>query len=715
MEPANEGRGPALKEVHLRDYWKIAWQGRWVVLAVFFVVLSLVTAWTFLQTPVYRGVATVEIQPQARRLAPGQDVSGIGAAGYGWFAEEKYQNTQIEVIKSRSVAERAFRLLGLSQHPMFAKASDPVGSFLGMIKVEPRRETGLIEIAIESTDAAEAARWANAVADTFVDRNLEKARDNARAAVKSIEKLLVPIRTQLSEAEKERLDVLQSTKIYNPENQTEIVKQRQVELNAELNKTQIRVASLRSVLAKVEELKKKGADPSTLPDLANDTMLQELYRQKVQAEKDLESARVVYKPGAPQYLEKESQKTKIEQKIAERIDSSLEKFRNDYALAVQTQNYLTGEIRKSEEDSYRVGIANSQYGVVKTDAETRKQIFDVITKTMNEISVGADLLANNVAVLDHAPTPLRPIRPSKRLNLFLGSVMGLFLGLGAVFFLDYLDNTFRSPEDIEKYLGLSVLAVVPKVREAGVDSHAVRESYQTLRTSVIFCSRNRERRLLLVTSTAPQEGKSSTVVNLARTLASAGERVVLLDCDLRRPTLHQHFQIEREPGITNYLAGRLDATDWRPFVRTVDVPNLHVVPCGPIPPSPPELFGTARFRNLLHDLKKEYDWVLVDSPPLTSLSDSTLLASIADMVVLVVKHNATDRDLVTRSIQQLRNVNDTVVGVVLNNVDIDKAYQKDYYYAGYYYYGAEQKKKRRKIAEPEAGAADGAKAGVGSV
>src|SRR5262245_2232348 len=700
------------REVHLRDYWKVAWQGRWTILAVFLVVVALAAAWTFLQTPIYRAVAVVEIQPQARRLAPGQDVSGIGAAGYGWFAEEKYQNTQIEVIKSRSVAERAFRLLGLSQDPKFAKSPDAVGSFLGMIKVEPRRETGLIEIAIESADAGEAARWANAVADTFVDRNLEKARDNARAAVKSIEKLLVPIKTQLSEAEKERLDVLKSTEIYNPENQTEIVKQRQVELNGELNKTQIRVASLRSTLAKLDEIKSRGADPSTLPDLANDPMLQELYRQKVQAEKDLESARVVYKPGAPQYLEKESQKTKIEQKIVERIDVSIEKVRNDYALAVQTQTYLASEIKKSEEDSYRVGLANSQYGVVKTDAETRKQIFDVITKTMNEISVGADLLANNVSVLDHAPTPLRPIRPSKRLNLFLGSVMGFFLGLGVVFFLDYLDNTFRTPEDIEKFLGLSVLAVVPKVREAGVDSHAVRESYQTLRTSVIFCSRNRERRLLLVTSTAPQEGKSSTIVSLAKTLAGAGDRVVLLDCDLRRPTLHQRVQVERDPGITNYLAGRLDATDWRPFLRATGVANLHVMPCGPIPPSPPELFGTDRFRSLLRDLKKEYDWVLVDSPPITSLSDSTLLASIVDMVVLVVKHNATDRDLVARSVQQLRSVNDAIVGVVLNNVDIDKAYQKDYYYAGYYYYGAEAKKKRRKVAEPET--TPEAKAGLGA-
>jgi capsular exopolysaccharide synthesis family protein len=391
---------------------------------------------------------------------------------------------------------------------------------------------------------------------------------------------------------------------------------------------------------------------------------------------------------------------------------SLEKVRNDLALAVQNQSYLSSEIRKSEQDSYRVGLANSQYGVVKTDAETRKQIFDVITKTMNEISVGADLLSNNVAVLDHAPMPLRPIRPSKRLNLFLGSVMGFFLGLGVVFFLDYLDNTFRSPEDIEKFLGLSVLAVVPKVREAGADSHAVRESYQTLRTSVIFCSRNRERRLVLVTSTAPQEGKSSTIVSLAKTLAGAGDRVVLLDCDLRRPTLHQRLGIERDPGITNYLAGRLDSSDWKPFLRTVGVANLHALPCGPIPPSPPELFGTDRFRNLLRDLKNEYDWVLIDSPPITSLSDSTLLASIADMVILVVKHNATDRDLVSRSVQQLRNVNDTVAGVVLNNVDIDKAYQKDYYYAGYYYYGAEQKKKRRKVAEPEA--ADGAKAGLGA-
>src|SRR5262249_28580692 len=163
-------------------------------------------------------------------------------------------------------------------------------------------------------------------------------------------------------------------------------------------------------------------------------------------------------------------------------------------------------------------------------------------------------------------------------------------------------------------------------REAGTESHAVRESYQTLRTSLIFCSRNRERRLALITSTAPQEGKSSTIVSLAKTLASAGDRVVVLDCDLRRPTLHQHFKLEREAGLTNYRGGRREVGDGRPLVRTAGPATLSVIPCGPTPPSPPELFGTERFRSLLRELRSEYDWVLVDSPPITSLSDSTLLA-----------------------------------------------------------------------------------------
>ncbi len=691
----------APREVHLRDYWKVAWQGRWTVAVVFLAVVGLAAAWSFLRAPIFRATAVVEVQPQARRVGPGQDVSGLGVASYGWFAEERYQNTQIEIIKSRVVAERAFQALGLAGDPQFAGLKDPVGAFVSRVKVEPRRETGLIEISIEGPDREGITRWANAFADTYVERNIERARENAHAAVASIGSLMAPLKATLSEAEKKKFDVLRETEIYNPENQQDIVKQKLTKLNEELSTTQVSLGKLTALLTRLGEIRENDGNPMALPELAQDVALQELIRQRVTLEREVETAKVTYRQGHPIYQEKATQLEKVQQRIRDQVSLILGKIRNEYELALKNQASFESEIRKTEQLSFRVGVATSAYSVVRTDAETQKQIFDAITKTLNEITVGAELLANNVSILDHATPPLVPVRPQKRLNLVLGGMVGLFLGLAVVFFLDYLDNTLRTPEDIETYLHLDTLAVVPKFTEADLGSHAVVEAYQSLRTGLIFLSRNRERQVVLLTSTGPQEGKSSTTAHLARTLARAGDRVIVVDCDLRRPTQHLRLGLERDHGLSNFLAAPRGMEDWSSYRedrRTVELP------CDDLRPDSartrPSCWGATASRASSGSLTQHYDWILLDSPPAMSLADATLLSSKASMVLLVVQHGRTDRDLAVRVVSQFANKGANVVGAILNNVDIDRAYKKDYYYAGYYYYGSDGQKKRGKRESP---------------
>jgi capsular exopolysaccharide synthesis family protein len=364
------------------------------------------------------------------------------------------------------------------------------------------------------------------------------------------------------------------------------------------------------------------------------------------------------------------------------------------------ESYLREQIARAERFSLDLAKATSSYNIIKTESDVKKQILDLITQTTTELQLGAELINNNVVVLDPAVQPLFPIKPRKRINLMIGAMFGLFLGVAAVFFLDYLDNTIRTSEDVERWLGLTVLGVVPKMQDKGLTQRAIREAYQSLRTSVIFSSKNRSRRIVLITSNGPREGKSSTVANLARTLAAGGDRVMVMDCDLRRPTQHLAHGLERDHGLTNYLAAPMDETDWEQYVKTGERPNLHVLSCGPIPPSPPELLGSDRMKELLAVLRERYDWVLIDSPPAASLTDASILASLSDMVVLVIQHNRTDRDLAIKTVQTLRSANDNLVGAVLNNVDIDRAHHKDYYFAGYYYYtedeetGASGRKKK---------------------
>ena len=708
MTASGDGIAGPAREIHLREHWRVVWQRRWSVAAVFLFVVSVVGVYSFLAPPVYEATATVEVQPQARRLAPGQDVSGIGAGSYGWFAEEKYQNTQVEIIRSRSVAERAFVRLGLKDDPRFATAKDPVGALRGKIRVVPRRETGLIEVSMRSGDPNDAARCVNAVADIFVERNLQRAKDNAAQALQAITSLMDPLKGRLTEVEAKRFDVLRETESYNPETQQEIIRQRLSKLNEGLNSTQLEAGRLKTLLLKIQQIQDGQGDPMSIPELAKDDVLQKLGSEKVGLERDFEAVKVTYRPGAPPYQEAESRLEKIKQRIRDQVAVHLGGIRNEYELAVSNERNIRGDIQQAEQQAFAAGVATSKYDVARTDASTTKAMYDVIAKTLNEVSVNSELVANNITMLDHAIPPIYPVAPNKRLNLVLGLMIGAFLGIAAAFFLDYLDNTFHRPEDIERSLQLNTLSIVPRFDPAQAGSALLKEAYQTLRTALIFLSKNRERKVVLLTSTAPQEGKSSTTAQLGRALAGAGDKVLLIDCDLRRPTQHVHLGIARDNGLTDFLAAPQPFMNWRAYLKTAGSENLQVITCGPIPPNPPELLGGDRFKRFLEEARESYDWVLIDSPPAASLSDATLLAGLADMVLLVIRHNHTDRDLVTRTVQQLRRVGANIAGVVLNNVDLDRAYGKEYAYAGYYYAEGAKVTKRGKSKPPAAGVGTGA-------
>lgn len=692
-------RDSIFQEVHLRDYWKIVWQARWTVLAVFVLIVGLTAAWTFLQTPIYRATATIEVQSKAQQISVGQDVSGLGVGGYGWLAEEKYHNTQVEIIRSRDVAAHVANMLDLANHPQFSLVADPIDAFRSRIQVVPRRETGLIEISMLGANAAEITEWVNAVAQHYVDRNFERAHSNMDEAFEAVRSQMDDLKAALATAQDARFRTLEESDIVSSEYKAQIVLEKLKVYDGELTRASIEASQLKDTLDRILVLQQRGADLMSVPELASDLDLKELNRSKVELERRLEAAKVDLRPGHPAYEKTESELAKVLERMRDRVSVILGTLQNKYEGTLEYETYLRVQISAAEELSVDVAKASSEYDLRKTDAETRKQILDMISRTMGEVQLGARLLTNNVSVLDAATEPRYPIKPRKKLNLLIGAMLGVFFGLSTAFFLDYLDNTFRTPDDIEKYLNLAVLAVVPKAGEEGFKERAVKEAYQSLRTSVIFSSESRQRKVVLITSTGPQEGKSSTVANLGRTLAAAGDRVLVVDCDLRRPTQHLIHGMERDHGLTNYLAAAVDSADWTDYVKSAGPNSPYVMTCGPLPPSPPELLGSARFVDLIENLRESYDWVLLDSPPAASLADTTQLAAAVDMVILVVQHYRTDRDMVRKTMQRLQVIRTPIVGAVLNNVDFDRAYHKDYYYAGYYYaeeYGSSKRKKSAK-------------------
>ena len=679
------------REAHLRDYWRLIWQGRYTVLAIFLAVVGLTALKVSLATPIYEASTVIEIKPEARRILPGQE-QWVGAEGGGWLAEEKYFDTQLEILRSRDVAEKTFRQLHLHDHPAFKNAGDPIAAFGGRIEVQPKVNTRLVTLRISGPDPKEAQEWVNTLADVYVKRNVDQATASFRAIMDEIEKEMKQFRSNLGAADLERMRSAAEAELLVPENQQDVLKQTLGTYNDNLTKLNIELAALRAEVDSYQRARQAGGDVLTVASVAQDPMVQDLVSQRQLVEKEVRQIGAEKKPGHPAYLAKLAELDKIRERLDTQVETVFDKLNTRLQLAERNKSYLIGQIRQTEEQAYQIKRASSDYELQKADAASQRKVYDVVAEAMNRLTVGAQLISmnNNVSILDRATEPRHPVRPRRMLSLGVGAILGLMMGIGAVVFLNYLDNTVRSPEDIEQYLGLGILGIIPKYRDR--NGMEVREAFQSLRTSILFSSQNREKNTILLTSAGPQEGKSSTVALVARALASAGDRVIVLDCDLRRPTQHHQLGVTREPGITNYmLEGR--EGDHERYVQATDIPTLRLFACGPIPPNPPELVGLKKFRDLLTTLKREYDWVVIDTPPVSTLADSVVLASMADMMAMVIKHNQNDRDLIRRSLKRLRDIDVPIIGAVLNSVDFERTYYGDYYYAGYHYQGEEKEKR----------------------
>jgi polysaccharide biosynthesis transport protein len=685
------------REVHLLEYWRVIWSGKWTIGAVFLVVTAVTAVFTFLQTPIYRAAARIEVSPRTKSIAPNGDFGQMGA-GWGWLAEERYLNTQMEIVKSREIAQKMIKDLGLDQDPSFARLKDPAGALSADFEVTNLPETNILEVAMEGSDPAQVRRLVNGVAHAYVDRNIEIAAENTSKTLDELLRQVQPIREKISKSEKQLLELARQNQLYVPESQTTTMTERISQLQKQLTEVQIHRSDLESVFQEISRVEKSGGSFLTLPLVASEPTIIELNRQAATLEKELERLSVAYLDKHPKVVETRSQLEDVRRKITAEVDKIISKNKIEYSMALQNERSLHEQLRGAQEQTLDLSIASTDYKILKAEIEEDRKIYDLILSRIKEIDLNQETLSNNLRILDEAILPTAPVRPRKAVNLLAGALLGLLLGASTVILMDYLDNTVKTAEDVEQYLNLHILTVVPRYRKEA--SASVNEAYQTLRTSILFSSKARGLNTLLVTSAGPGEGKTSTVTSLARSLASAGDRVVIVDADLRRPSLHTHLGIERAGGLTNYLLSNEKGDVWLKYLKEVPgSPNLKAITCGPIPPNPAELFGTEKFIDLLGQLRKNFDWLLIDSPPLASLSDSIVLGSLVDMVALVIKHNENDRELIRRSVASLRKVNANVIGAVLNNVDLSRSSYKDYYYAGYYYYG-----KEKEVEEVETGA-----------
>jgi succinoglycan biosynthesis transport protein ExoP len=445
----------------------------------------------------------------------------------------------------------------------------------------------------------------------------------------------------------------------------------------------------------------------SIPEVLNNDLIREIKSMEVELYKRMSELSKKYGQKHPRMLAIESELKTLQKRRTQEVNRVIKSLGNEYKVALAKENSLKAALAKQKKESLELNKKAIEYSVLRREAESARHMYELLIKRFRETSLTEDMRTGNIRIIDRAEVPRYPVKPKKRLNILLAIIVGLVTGIGLTFFFDYLDNTVKIPEDVKQYLKIPYLGSSPLFSAKGkgnpeedtnpelVTLHSPKstasESYRGIRTSILFSSAESAPQVILITSAGPLEGKTITTANLAVTMAQPGSKVIILDCDMRRPKMHKVFGMARDQGLSNLLAG---SSDMDKSIFHTQVPNLDIIPCGPIPPNPSEMLGSARMATLLNDLRKQYTHILIDSSPSTAVTDAVVVSKSVDGVVLVIRAGATAREIVKNGIAQFEAVGARILGAVLNAVDVGR--DSYYYYQYYYYYYGEDGERKRK-------------------
>jgi capsular exopolysaccharide synthesis family protein len=686
------------REIDLRYYAGLVLRHRSFLAACAAVGLLIGLVIALIQTPEYQAGVLLQIEPPPPTFASVSDALLVGAGNY-WQNTDFY-NTQFKVLRSKGLGEKVVARLKLTDRDPFKSSSDPATLFMSYVGVEPVPESRLVLVTITHRDPREASLWANTLSDVYIEQSLATRVESARRAMQWLQERLAATQQGMRDAQDRLFQSYRTQDLFVPEGSMAAVSTSIAKLQEDFVLAQARRIAIEAALKQAADMRRNRQELDSLPQVAADSVVAGFNSQIAALSVELGRLGEKYREGHPEVQKVRAQLEQLKKARQARAAQILDGLEAEYTQLKKREDELRGAIDVQKSQAATQSRKATELEALKKEAGAQNSLYEVLLQKLNETDIAASIRSNNVTVVDRASPPQYPVRPQKRKIALAGMALGLAAGLGLVLVRDLLANTIRDPEEVERYLHLDLLAAVPRYDQEQ-DSLAT-EAYQNLRTSLIFARRDERGQVVLVTGTAPQEGKTTTIVNLARLLAGSGERTVVVDCDLRRAQLHQRLQLSREPGFTDAFVRKEPVAS---LLRATSTPHLFALTAGPLPPNPPALLARKQLGTLLAELQAEFEWVLVDSPPLASVTDALLLARHADHTVLVVQHDKVDKKLVKRSVAALRKVTPNLLGAVLNVVDVRG---RGYHY--YYYPHRESHGERgRKPARPAASVGHGAR------
>jgi len=735
------------QENDLRHYLNILLKRKWIIITIFAVmVLS-----AFIQArrviPMYRGTSRIVIDQKNPNLVSIKEVMAVDPGS------RYYLGTQLQIIKSRSVAEEVIRRLDLKNNPKFfpkprtdllsvltrwygstirsikswaislvrtrpsgggkkaglGKDDIPPGlvnAVIGRIHVKPIEGTRLVDVHFTAPDPELAARIANEVVKAYIDLNLEIKLKTTKEAVQWLSDRVEEERKKVERAEVALLSYRDNKGILTDfsSNAESIAAQELAQIKGQVVAAESQRVGMETRYQQALALESNPDMLDSIPEIMDNDLVREVKKMEVKLYNRMSELSKKYGRNHPQMVAIQSELDELKNRMKEETTRIINSLRNDYKLAVAREQSLKRLLDQQKNRILDLNKKAIQYRVLQRQAESSKHMYDLLIRRLKETTLSEEMRTGNIRVIDRAQIHAYPVNIFTRQKVRNAMVLGLILGIGLAFLLEFLDNTIKIPEEIKKYFDIPYLGPVPiyEPEETAENEYqelitlhspksTASESFRGLRTNIIFSSADADPQVLLITSAGPSEGKTSCAANLAVTMAQAGSRTIVIDCDMRRPRLHTVFSAERETGISTLLVGASEMGD--SIIRT-RVENLDIMPSGPIPPNPSEILGSNKMQAIIDDLRKTYKRIIIDTPPITAVTDAAVLSRIVDGVIMVIRAADTPRQIVENGVAKLKGVNAHILGAVLNVVDTGK--DSYYYYHHYYYYYGEDHKRTKK-------------------
>ena len=679
----------------IHDYIRVLIKRRWTVLTVFLVTVLTAALYSFAVTPLYKATVQILIERQALWVLDQQRAATSGEA----LNEEFYQ-TQYKLLEGRALAKKVIDKSQLRNNPYYSQIFQNAGdgaeeaaqqraeerlitTILEGVEVNPIRQSRLVEVSFLHEDPKFAAQLVNTLAQCYIEQSLDFNFAASQEATIWLKEKVTDARKNLEESEARLNQYKREQNIVTMEDRESITAQKLEQLNKELVGAETRRIEAETRFKEVSKGK-------PISQVLNNPLIQTLKAQEAKIIAEHSELSRKFGPEHPRMIQLNNELAATRGKIATETNQVVQAIKNEYYMVQSQEETLRASLNAQKADTQDLGDRSIQYRVLLRDVETNRALYENVLKSLKTTTATENRPATNIRIVYPATVPVSPVSPRKFRNLLLAAALGLVLGTALALGLENLDTTLGTPDEVEHLLGIPNLAIIPHLEFSSGNPETMSpelivhhdsqplasEYYRVLRTSILFSSPEHGPFVLLVTSSLPGEGKTLTVANLATAMAKTERDILLVDSDLRRPTLHQIFEVNKEPGLSNFLMGELDDL---PVIPT-QVDHLYLVPSGPIPPNPSELIGSNRMKEFLSRAREQYSRVILDSPPLMSVTDSALLATQADGVLMVVKAEIVPRKAALQARDKLLEVKANLVGVVLNDVPLER----DTYYYNYY-------------------------------